>query len=304
MSLKSIVFSVILTGVVTIASTLFLTWFQDKNPELTYTTALSIPFDGETQKLSIFQIDIANSGKKTAENVKLSVQIPNGSIEQFKVNIDSAIDHQSNKDNGEFTLTVSELNPKETAKVSLLLNTKLSTPPEVSLRARGISGISASDVKKIEWKDSLWIPVLAAYMGIGVSVLFSGRGRKIMRVLISRGLIVSNERQKHVLASLFAIHGDLENWLEADILTAEVLSSDQATKHKIINILNALTDVNNIASHSLAIIYYNIGRLYYSLNEHIKGKENLDEAIKISKIDITKRLSTDPFMKGMGITAT
>ncbi|WP_296591428.1 hypothetical protein [Methylophaga sp.] len=73
MNWKSIIATALITGIVTVATGMFLFWWQSEKSELTYNSIQSIPFDDSDNKLFIQQVEIFNSGDK--EGIKGSANL-------------------------------------------------------------------------------------------------------------------------------------------------------------------------------------------------------------------------------------
>ena len=311
MNWKSILATALITGLVTIATGILLFSWQTEKPELTYNSIRSIPFDDASNKLFIQQVEIKNSGDKPAEDVVLVISFADEIIQKSKVTIDSAISHQKAIDKNSIQLKIDSLNPQEGASIALLYqSTKTdSSGAAVSLRAKGITGKLIGSNNK-EKKESIWIALVAAYVGIAAFILSTKKGR-IMLPIVARSLLSGRsigENQKNIIASTLSMYGYPEKakeylnsqanrqyWVEADLLSSEAINGDEKLKKDTIQILLTICETQNIYKYSKAINYYNIDRIYNALNtENQNIDEYLNLAKNIDKKEIEERQSHDP----------
>ncbi|MCK4825800.1 hypothetical protein KA005_59175 [bacterium] len=311
MNWKSILATAFITGLVTIATGIMLFWWQTEKPELTYNSIRSIPFDNASNKLFIQQVEIKNSGDKPAEDVVLVISFTDEIIQKSKVTIDSAISHQKEIDKNSIQLKIDSLNPQEGASIALLYQSIKtdSSGAAVSLRAKGITGKLIGSNKK-EKKESIWISLVAAYVGIAAFILSTKKGR-IMLPIVVRSLLSGRSiggSQKNVIASTLSMYGYPEKakeylnseanrqyWVEADLLSSEAINGNEKLKKDTIQILLTICETQYMAESSKAITYYNIARIYKALNtENKKIDEYLHLAKDIDKKEIEERLSHDP----------
>jgi len=210
MNWKSILATALITGLVTIATGMLLFWWQAEKPELTYNSIRSIPFDDASNRLFIQQVEIKNSGDKPAEDVVLVISFADEIIQKSKITIDSAISHQKSINDKSIQLKIDNLNPQEGANITLLYQSSKtdSSGAAVSLRAKGITGKLIGSNKK-EKKESIWIALIAAYVGMLSFVLSTKRGRTMLP-LVARSLVLGRSiggSQKNVIASTLSMYG-------------------------------------------------------------------------------------------------
>jgi hypothetical protein len=310
MNWKSIIATALITGVVTVATGVFLFWWQTEKSELTYNSIQSIPFDDASNKLFIQQIEIKNSGDKSAEDVVLVISFTDEIIQKSKITIDSAISHQKTINDKSIQLKIDSLNPNEGAIVSVLYQSPKSTGASVSLRAKGITGKLIGSNQKNN-KGPIGIALAAAYAGVLAFLLSTKRGRTMLPI-ISRSLILGrslgSNNQKDEIASALSLYGypekakeylcsgaDRQYWVEADLLSAEAILGDEKLKKNTIEILLTISKIPSIAERSKAIAYYNIARIFNNLGAHDeKTEEYLELSKKLDKSEIEDRLSRDP----------
>lgn len=306
MNWKSIIATALITGVVTIVTGLLLYWYQNKEADIVYHTIQSIPFNGKDKKVSIFQADIQNIGRKEAEEIILVIDIRNGKIDQSILDINDTISHEEIRGVDSYTLKIKTLNPSELVKVSLLLDVlnDKKIKPNVSLRAKGVMGRSqATEIFKL---SPFFIGLIALYTGLVVSLIFL-RKRRINLIDLLRG---RHTNQKHEIASALAIYGMPEKskqylksntsrmyWVEADQLTAEAIFSNNNEELKnTIKVLKVILD-RSISDSSAGILYYNISKLYKVNGNDTRSKDYLEKAILYNKSEIERRIKFDPILK-------
>lgn len=314
MNWKSIIATAFITGVVTIATGMLLFWWQTEKPELTYNSIQSIPFDDVSNKLFIQQIEIKNSGSKPAEDVVLIASFTDEVIQKSKITIDNAISHKKESNDKSIQLKIDSLNPGEGANISVLYQSaeSQSAGAAISLRAKGIAGKLIGSQKENS-KEPILIALIAAYAGIFSFLLSTKRGRTMLP-LIAKSLFLGRSlggSPKNEIASALSLYGypekakeylnsgaDRQYWVEADLLAAEALLGDIKLKKDTIQILSIICNVPRIASTSKAIAYYNIARIYKTIDTNDdKSTEYLDQARELDKPEIESRLSRDPIFQ-------
>ena len=311
MNWKSIITTALITGVVTIATGMFLFWWQAEKAELTYNSIQSIPFDDASNKLFIQQIEINNSGDKPTESVVLVISFEDELIQKSKITIDNTIPHQKTSNDKTIQLKIDSLNPNEGANISVLYqSSKLnSSGAKISLRAKGITG-KLIGTKDQDSKESIFISVMAAYAGIFAFFLSTKRAITMLPLVVKSFVLGRSlgESQKHIIASTLSMYGYPEKakeylnsgssrqyWVEADLLAAEAILGDEKIKNDFIKVLLVISELPNIARASKAITYYNIARLSKVLganNERVG--EYLELAKNLDKSEVEGRLSRDP----------
>lgn len=313
MNWKSIIATALITGIVTVATGMFLFWWQSEKSELTYNSIQSIPFDDSDNKLFIQQVEIFNSGDKVVENVIFVLSFSHEKIQKSKIAIDKAISHQQKTEEKLIELKIDSLNPHEGASISVLFQSPnvITSGGAVSLRGNGVTGKLIGTGNKTN-NSPILISLFAAYAGVIAFLLSTKIGRRafpiILKSLIFRRTFSSIDEQKNVIASMLAMYGYPEKakeylqsgtsrqyWVEADLLASEAINSDDKTKKDTIEILKQISNVETIVDGSKAIIYYDIARIAKSRAEGSPIVEQyLELAISLDKIEITKRLENDP----------
>lgn len=139
--------TILITGLVSLAVSVLagmvIFLLQGREPHLVYTTTDTLPFYGENARVTgVYQITIANDGKRAVEDVVGVVTIPNGKIEQHRVFGEASLTHTETATADSMKIALPTLNPSESIQISILVtsSTNLPTRPEISLRAKGSTG--------------------------------------------------------------------------------------------------------------------------------------------------------------------
>lgn len=319
MNWKSIIATALITGIVTVITSMILFWWKTEKSELTYNSIQSIPFDDTRNSLFIQQIEIQNSGEKPIEDVVLAISFTDEIIEKSRIEIDKAISHKKESDDKTITLKIDSLNSDEGANISVLYksSTSNSTGAAISLRGKGITGTLIGSTKKSNIEPII-IALVAAYTGIFAFLLSTRRGReklsRMMHNLFLGRVTINNdtEYQKHVIASILSLYGypekakeylnngnDRQFWVESDLLAAEaIIKGDNKLKKDTLDILYTISIIPYIAKKSKAICFYNIARLYQSLGPGDGNvKVYLDMAKQLDVSVVKERLAIDPILK-------
>ena len=317
MNYKSIIITSILSGVITIATSVILFWVQLKVPELTYNSLVSIPFDDDHGRLYIQQINIRNDGNKLVEDVILIIKTAQDIINKSKISIDPTIAYKKIVEKDSFKMEIDSLNPGENVKITLLvenINNK-KTSSHISLRGNGIKGEAIGE-RKNKIAPFIFIPLLAAYAGI-FSFIFYNNDYRFRIISLFKELISGKSHfvmggQNYAVASIFAMHGfpdkakgyldssaPRQYWAEADLLSAEAIKEKESVefKEKTIRILKNFMEIPFIASSSKSIVAYNISRIYKVLEKNDKVSEYLSIAKKFDQKEIELRLAKDPLFQ-------
>jgi hypothetical protein len=316
MSLKSVIATSVITGVVAVFTGMLLFWWQAERPDLTYNSIRSIPFDNASNKLFIQQIEIQNSGNKSVDDVVLLIEFSDEVIEKSRISIDKTISHKIDSNEKSIQLKIDSLNPGEIANLSVLYQSanSMSAGAKISLRGRGIVGKPIGS-KSVDTKNSIYIGLVAAYAGLMSIPLSTKRGRDRVKMIINNLILRKpfDSEQKNNLASIISMYGYPEKareylnsgserkyWVEADLLAAEALLGNEKLKEDTIQILLAISKISMIAETSKCIIHYNIARIYRSLNNNDKVKENIKLAKALNESEVKQRLQLDPMLIGHG----
>jgi len=311
MNWKSVLATALITGLVTVATGMLLFWLQSEKAELTYNSIKSIPFDEVSNSLFIQQIEIQNSGDESVEDIVLVVSFSEETLERHRILIDRAISHEKEVSEKAITLEIDSLNPGEGGSVSLMYRaaTPGSSGAAISLRGKGVTG-KLIGTEQESRKEPIWIALVAAYAGVFAFLMSTKRGRTMLP-LVAKSVLLGRSlprNQKYQIASALSMYGypdkakeylnssaDRQYWVEADLLAAEGLNGDEKLVKDTIKVLLLITEIPNIASSSKAITYYNIARLFASLDSEKESVlECLRKARDLDKSEIESRMRKDP----------
>lgn len=300
----------IVTALISIAVTviggLVLFYFQNKEPKLTYASEKIIPFESQTEKLTIYQIVIENKGSSVAEDVSCKVSIEPALIKEYRVNYETPIATTDSLLKQEIDIKINSLNPKENIRVSILATTTNIFPeePVVKLRAKGINGEKQEFKKPEEKKDSDLLSLLQL-------LLLASAMASTLTLIIRRKFSNNNKHkddQNQVIAYLCGIHGlsaevdrflslskDTSYWAEMDRLTSlAVVSNELLRVQKTKDVITDLLEYADMASSSKGIGYYNLGRLEKFLGNISDSEAELKKAEKLIPKLLKTRLKLDP----------
>ena len=312
MNWKSILFSGLVTGLVTLFVGLLLFWFQTKEPALVYRSITSQPFVEDDASRYIQQIDIINSGDTFLEEVKFNIEFPKARITDHGIKIDPTTPYTTEVTSHYLRLKIDSLYRDETVRISLILTTASTAAirPNISLRAKKVRGQTAENATDHKLRPFA-ISLISAYVGLIAALLSSARGRTRLHRIASRLLQrdYSGEQIDNI-ASALAISGLPEMahallypptarryWVEADLLAAQaVQSGDQEILSRTLKALNILAANKNMARSSKAIVMCNIARIHEVCGDSAEALTVLREARVASDKTTAERLNTDPIL--------
>jgi hypothetical protein len=301
----TIVVTALVTGVITIATGMILYRWQRSEPHLVFSTIETIPFSGQNQVVGIYQVSISNDGTQAVEDVSCFIRVPGANIAQKRISISPSMTYVDSGTGDNVRLQVPGINPSENIQVSFLAEAASNLParPEVSLRAKGVSGEEKSSKNQ---KTPDWLSIIPTVLGVlGASlalILFRAR-------LVSKGrkgtYYYHDPDQRRVLSYLCRVNGlydqasyydskvtEVAYWSEADRLAFEAVASNNVDNvRKVKSFLHDLLSYTAISQESRALIFYNLARLASTSNEM---NENLAEAKKLAPKLIDLRSNIDP----------
>jgi hypothetical protein len=164
-----------LIGIVaTVAGTLIVNRLGAREPDLVYSAVESIPFQGADGVVGIYQVRIVNDGTRAVDDVQAWMRVAGATIDKQRVIAAPALPAKVQVQGDAIRLDLPNLNPNEAVTLSVLASGKggLPTRPEVSLRARGVTGKARADG---EGKKEGFLPVWAI-TAISAATLFSSAG--------------------------------------------------------------------------------------------------------------------------------
>jgi hypothetical protein len=295
-------------------------WWQSAAPDLVFSSPETIPYPGENRNVAVYQITIANKGKKLASSISCFVQVPGAHIDDKHLSVDKALKVTETITDEGYRLEVPELNPGESLVVSVLVSGKGTLPvkPEVHLRASGVSGRdetgSSGPVDILRYP--VWIAVVLALLGT-FSSLASFVLRRNRRPVTSPVTTTASGKhsgdQRYVLAYLCGVSGlisemdrllslgqETQYWAEADRLASVAIASgsgDTMESHK--TVLKMLLLYADLASSSEGIVCYSIGRIAARQGHNAEAKEYLTLAKDKMSALFEQRLIVDRSTKDL-----
>jgi hypothetical protein len=301
--------SAVLGIVVTVAGALIVQRLQAREPRLVYSSVETVPFNGPSNVVGIYQVVLRNDGKAEVENISCYIRVPGAKIEQYRTVAAASLSTSATQSVDAVRVDIPSLNPGESAQVSILASnpTYLPTHPEISVRAKGVTG-EAQAPSGAPQSDFTWfyLSLAAAATALAstslIRRLFSkGKG------LFSAEMGVESETQAKTLASICRKHGlepralcydavkEITYYGEADRLGAEAGDSDdpQATLD-VKKILLALSVAREMRDESRAIVFYNLARIAMKDGDLDEAGNYLFQARALSPEEVDGRRRIDP----------
>lgn len=301
-SWKQILFTALVTGVVTIVAGLILFRLQTKKPQeprLVYEVPYTRPFRGTDLNFAIYNVPILNPGTAYAPDVVGVIQVPSATLEELHITSAPSITYTHKIARDTLELHIPELNPDETILVSLLATSEADLPnsPDVWIRGTGVTGVERTAYEVENERKPMTSQITAILSGLLAS--FSVVGSFFATSKILRKLRGEEARhptmgeQNKILVYLCSIHGLKEDadeylsrpegiisfWSEADRFAALALgdpTTEEAEKRK--RILVQLIGYASMATRSVGITHYNIARIAFAQGKDDEAKYHLREA--------------------------
>jgi hypothetical protein len=305
---KKNITTAIISITVTVVGGWLLFYFQNKEPKLQYSFEKILPFESQTEKLTIYHINFENTGNNVADDVYSKISIEPATVKEYRVNTDAPIKIDDTLGTKEIDIKTVSLNPKEKYRVSILATTSTTFPdePSVKIRAKGISG-EKIDKKVEENKDRSPLSILK-YLALIATVAST------LTLFIRR---INDDDKKHrgdqnqIIAYLCGIHGldrqvdryltlptQTSYWAEMDRLaTIAIASKDTSICAQVKEIITDLIEYAGMVRSSAGIGYYNLARLDKFLKDEANCKEHLEKAKKEIPKLLDTRLKLDPLFK-------
>ena len=310
----TILLSGLVTLVVSVAGGMLIFFLQSRQPSLVYSSSETIPFQGESKVIAVYQVSLSNDGKLPVEDIAAYVAVPGANIDQKRVSADPSLSVKDTLESGALRLSIPSLNPSETVQVSVLASAQGSLPPraEVSLRAKGIKG---HEKLASSAATPLFLGFTTALGSALIPLLLVPFMKPAVKFFARRSSVKEDGRhsddQRQILAYVYRMNGldaeanRLDNlphkttyWAESDRFSGNAIASGDPSL--IRNALDTLTTLLNycaMAEKSEAMVTYNVARLQLSLGAVDAAKDSLREALKKDKPLITKRISIDPILR-------
>ena len=289
---KQTIIIILLTGVVTLASSLVLDWYNSEEPKLIYSVTSSDPFEGNESYLNIYHIVIENQGKNQISDVIASIKSPSSQIVDSKVKADPSLIYDENISDHLYKLQLDYLNPNETIEFSLLISSPvLPTEPQLSIRGKGVNGIvqtHSSQTSQSSIFGNIFVPLsIGVFFGL-MTTIYSQKGAQHENLVYLCGVNCLNEDAEYYSKNKTTYR------IASDYLTLKALKDNnpEYTEH-VIKLLFDLIEYASVADESKGIIYYNISRMEMSQANSEVAKDALNKAKKYNKREVVKRLKVD-----------
>jgi hypothetical protein len=288
---------------VTVVGAVILDKVRQREPHLVYSVADAPSFNGPTEAVSIYQVTVMNDGKGEVEKVSCAVRIPRAKIEQYRTSGPTLVPIIGTLNGDTVLVDIANLNPQESVQISVLASGGyLPSRPEITVRARGLSGVEEGATGTGQSQNSLWAAVGASLSSVALSFIIFFRTK--------RGGFGS---QKEVLAKLCRIHGlaeeadDYDNsnrsvqyYSEADRLTQWAIDNSSVdVREKVERVLLGLL-AEEVARSSKALVLCDLARLAAFKNDISSGRTYLASAKEIAADEVSSRLRTDQLLKKLG----
>jgi hypothetical protein len=291
--------------VVTVVGALVVGKLQGREPRLSYSSTESIPFNGSSGVLSIYQVTLSNIGSREVEEVSCIVRVPAAKVEQYNISANPTLETAASFSGDTLKLHMPSLNPAESVQILVLASgpRDLPTRPQVSARGKGVVAIEKASSDAKPWKDEsiLFGVSLASFSALLSTGLFT---RLLRRRL---GLGTEGDDQRQVLAYVCRLAGlsDLAGqyaaqthkttyWSEADRLGELALeNNDPKRSDAIERALLALTEYASLAESSKAVVFYNVARINEAKPDKDSHKRYMDLAMKTSPRLIKTRMDLE-----------
>lgn len=266
---KQTITVIILTGLVTLASSLVLDWYKSEEPKLIYSVTSSDPFEGKESYLSVYHIVVENQGKNQLSDVNTVIESFDSQIVESKIKIDPSLNYNESISNNSYKLRLDYMNPTDIIQLSLLISSQVPPKdPKISVRGKGANGImqtfpsqNSTSSQNSASNDLLGpLTVGIALMGTLTTIRsYKGKGEQHENLVYLCGVNGLNEDAEYYSKNK-------TNYMAAsDYLTFKALNGDsQEYKDKVIKLFTDLISYTNVLDSSKGVIYYNIARIEMS----------------------------------------
>lgn len=307
---KNNLITALISIVVTVIAGGILFYVQSDKTELSYSFERIEPFDNQTEKLTIYHIQLVNSGTATIDDIEGCISLDSASIAEYKTSSQTLLKIKDSINKGKILISIKSLNKEEKCKISILAKSvnKFPNEPTVQFRAKGILGIKSEEsVTKKSKKKALNDPILII-MASSIFALLSFTSIRRLRPKFTGG---QDGRQKDIISYLCGVN-NLKTEIERLTLMAETTycleadrfgylatnSNDIDYQNKIKSILSeVITYAFSMADDSKAICYYNLAKIEKAQKNEKEADKYLQLAKGLSKYLIEKRMKIENIKK-------
>jgi len=169
-----VLISSLVTAIFSLVVGILTFYYTSKSPRLPYTIFPVSEYRTQNKALTIYNIQIENSGNKEAEDVMVAFVLPVGTqVVDFKIEpsskaITHTVDNQQDLSKAVFRFPL--LNPQESVKFSFLSENATPGNIEVSLRAKGVIGESRK-ITTTSSRDVISSPPILVWIIIVINIL-------------------------------------------------------------------------------------------------------------------------------------
>lgn len=309
---KSIIWSAIITGIITLLTTLGINYFSSKKTSLSYLTQTSISFQKDSLNVRIYNLELVNDGDEIVENINGQIEFDGQHITNYKLTNSPVLNITDTVLNNAYKVQISSLNPTEKVTMSFLISSpnQVDSLPIVDFRAKGLSGqlknLGDSKEEGLSLVKLLFIAIsLAVTLSSTLLTLFRRKKYRLFKNIDDDEQ--HSDDQNKIIAYLCGVHGltseisryldnktEVSYWSEADYFgNISLLNRQDQDNHKRLLVLLDLLNYAQVAKESIGIIYYNIAKVYKAIGDDSKSEEYLLKAKSIIPKRIEKRISID-----------
>lgn len=307
-SLKWIILTAIITGVVTFIVLFSLNYIQDKRPELNYWTYEAVPFEDSGASFAIYHLVISNNGETTIKNIEGQIILPEGSGLTSKVTSDPAIlKYDGQVSENIYSFNFPTMNSGETSIISIMAISKSALPssPTVSIRGEGVKAVKSLGGQN---RNNYWVYLVmlmtALYLVFGYILLrrvkakekemkeFHSADQNLILAYLCGITSLKDEEKKYR-----EITGGLQYWAESDRMAKYAIenSKDREGIEKRKQVLLKLIEYGRVAKESKGLIYYNLARISKVQKNKNDVEKYLKEAETFSPELVKKRIKIERF---------
>lgn len=303
---KNNIITALISIIVTVIAGGILFYIQSDKTELSYSFEKIEPFDNQTEKLTIYHIQLVNSGSTTIDDIEGCISLDSASIAEYKTSSQNLLKIKDSIKNGKILISIKSLNKGEKCKISILAKSlnKFPTEPTVQFRAKGLLGIKSEELVSEKSNEKLLNSPILITMASSIFALFLFSTIRRFSPKIAGG---QDGSQKDIISYLCGVHNlkpEVERLMlisettycsEADRFGYLAINSDDIDyQNKIKSILlEVITYAFSMADDSKAICYYNIAKIENIQNNEKETAKYFQLAKGMSKYLIEKRMKIE-----------
>jgi len=327
---KGTLSTILITGLVSLAvgigSGLLINYFTEKRPKLTYDITTQEVFTGQINNIGIFAFRVSNDGKQEIEKLLCHLKFSEGKITERRVGGVPVSARTVVGSDDEIEVSVPFLNPNEHFSVQVLLG-NVKQPlvrPSIEIRGKGVIGKEIVSSKSSKKSFSEIFPLLSVALVTLLTALITLKSLMDRRLKnLSEMLDEKEEPTKHASGDqrdtiAFALDTkalyedakmirewprELPYWAASDSLCNKwLISKDHDRIKKGIESLDFLVDYAEIADASKRIIFLNMAKLAFAVDNLDLSKKYLSDALLEQDDFIKKRIQADTTLSSIYTT--